>query len=123
LALFFLLAAGCASVEDLGSYDPAVPPAGQSILEIGPAFSVVGFDGAELLWEAGPGQSRVKKAVIRIPAGRHELLVNFYFQDNQVRERLTRVKVKGDFAPGGVYRLERRKDEEQGPYIVIAGGP
>jgi hypothetical protein len=121
-----VLAAGCASSSDLGVHDPSVPAAQLCVLEIGPAFTVVSFNGQEVFWRLeNSGAGPASYARIRLPPGQHELLVNFYRRDQEHRERLTRIRVNGEFSPGGVYRLEHRPGPEGGrsPLMISPAAP
>jgi len=105
-----LFLTGCAS----GNYvfDKSIPKENLSILKLPLELSVVKFDDQDVKWVAGFGyytSGSTTAASVKIPAGEHTLIVNYFLQRNngQFRETTTAngIEVKYDFQPGVTYKL------------------
>jgi hypothetical protein len=105
-----LFLAGCVSAYYV--FDKSIPAENLSVLKLPLELSVVKFDDTDVKWQNGFGYytdgSQIASSV-KIPAGEHTLIVNYYIQkrNGQFTETITAkgIEVKYDFQPGITYKL------------------
>jgi len=108
LILCTVLLMGCKKTHDLGVYDKNTPEDQLCTLEIAGNIQVDNFNGNKVKWTmlgSVTGGSEVQ-AVIKIPAGTHEMKVMFAQVDTDgVSATVKDVDVSNTFIAGRTYRL------------------
>jgi hypothetical protein len=113
---------GCASTQDLGMYDPSIPETDQCVLEIAGGLHINTFDGKKVGPDGFMGEKALAgwglggyaanmagnkgTATIKIPAGRHDLIVGFYIGNAEGYAKQSDLTISHDFAAGHTYRLK-----------------
>jgi len=115
--LAIVLIAGCAKFKDLGVYDKTVPEDQLCTLEIAGGLYVREFNGKKVGsnflgtiasgWglKYGYNVGSAGYATIKIPAGNHTLLVNFYMNDFGTSYTVKDLSISHNFTAGNTYLL------------------
>jgi len=109
LGLFFILS-GCAFTKKI-SFDESLPEEQQCTLEIPFELTVTDIDGTNVNWKVSFWEHEfgVKKIIVKIPAGKHILTVDYfsssYYGSWYTTSTANDLKVEYDFQPGVNYKL------------------
>jgi hypothetical protein len=109
-----LFLTGCVSNNHV--FDKSITEENLSILKIPPELSAVKFDDTKVKWHTNPWgfylNSSEMIVTVKIPAGEHTLIVNYFSTENHGSYTQTRtadgIEVKYDFQPGITYKLSAR---------------
>ena len=124
LAFSFVLSCASTKTKDLGVYDPSVPESELCTLEIAGGIHVERFNGVKVKtiddkwtldrslegwgingYDANRYGNR-SEGVIRIPAGTHTLLCNFYIGNAERSMKALDMEITHTFVAGKTYRLK-----------------
>jgi hypothetical protein len=103
---------GCASTNYV--FDKSIPEENLSIIKFPFTLSIVKFDDKDVKWTPdyiwGYYPDKDKLAItVKIPAGEHTLIINYYSSENRGAYTETRtakgIEIKYDFQPGNTYSI------------------
>ena len=117
--IFFL--GSCASTKDLGVYDESVLESELCTLQIAGGLHINTFNGKRVGPQSPFGEDSLSgwglggyaanfwgkngRAIIKIPAGRHELICGYYQGNAQRSEKTNDLTITYDFEAGNTYLL------------------